>query len=79
MAKYQSKSVSLNRVMRGDVKKFKVFVKKESRVVKVNFGDPNMSIKKNIPGRKKSFLARHRCSTPGPKFKARYWSCKMWR
>ena len=52
---------------------------KGSRVVKVNFGDPNMSIKKNIPGRKKSFLARHRCSTPGPKFKARYWSCKMWR
>ena len=79
MAKYQSKSVSLNRVMRGDVKKFKVFVKKGSRVVKVNFGDPNMIIKKNIPGRKKSFLARHRCSTPGPKFKARYWSCKMWR
>jgi hypothetical protein len=56
MAKYQSKSVSLNKVMRGDVKKFKVFVKKGSRVVKVNFGDPNMSIKKNIPGRKKSFL-----------------------
>ena len=73
---------TLNKPFRtpGGPKKFSVYVKNEkSNVVKVNFGDPNMSIKKNIPGRKKSFLARHRCSTPGPKFKARYWSCKMWR
>ena len=79
MELYRGRRVSLNKVMRGDVKKFKVFVKKGSRVVKVNFGDKKMSIKKNIPARKKSFLARHRCSTPGPKHKARYWSCKQWR
>ena len=63
MAIYRGKKVSLNKVMRGDVKKFKVFVKKGSRVIKVNFGDKNMKIKKNIPARKKSFLERHRCST----------------
>ena len=63
MAIYRGKKVSLNKVMRGDVKKFKVFVKKGNRVVKVNFGDKNMKIKKNIPARKKSFLARHKCST----------------
>ena len=79
MAIYRGKKVSLNKVMRGDVKKFKVFVKKGSRVIKVNFGDKNMKIKKNIPARKKSFLARHRCSNAGPKTKARYWSCKAWR
>ena len=79
MAIYRGKKVSLNKVMRGDVKKFKVFVKKGNRVVKVNFGDKKRSIKKNIPARKKSFLARHKCSTPGPKYKARYWSCKQWR
>ena len=79
MAKYRGRTVRLNKVMRGDVKKFKVFVKKGSRIVKVNFGDKKMSIKKNQPRRKKSFLARHRCSNPGPKTKARYWSCKMWR
>ena len=78
MAIYRGKKVSLNKVMRGDVKKFKVFVKKGKRVVKVNFGDKSMKIKNNIPARK-SFLARHRCSTPGPKTKARYWSCKAWR
>ena len=78
MALYRGRRVSLNKVMRGDVKKFKVFVKKGSRVVKVNFGDKKMSIKKNIPARKKSFLARHN-ATPGPKHKARYWSCKQWR
>ena len=79
MALYRGRRVSLNKVMRGDVKKFKVFVKKGSRVVKVNFGDKKMSIKKNIPARKKSFLARHRCNNAGPKTKARYWSCKAWR
>ena len=79
MALYRGRRVSLNKVMRGDVKKFKVFVKKGSRVVKVNFGDKKMSIKKNIPARKKSFLARHRCSTAKDRTKARYWSCRQWR
>ena len=79
MATYRGKKVSLNKVMRGDVKKFKVFVKKGNRVVKVNFGSKTMKIKSNIPARKRSFLARHKCSTPGPKYKARYWSCRQWR
>ena len=79
MAIYRGKKVSLNKVMRGDVKKFKVFVKKGSRVIKVNFGDKNMKIKKNIPARKKSFLARHRCSTAKDRTKARHWSCRQWR
>ena len=79
MATYRGKKVTLNKVTRGDVKKFKVFVKKGNRVVKVNFGDKNMKIKSNIPARKRSFLARHKCSTPGPKYKARYWSCRQWR
>lgn len=77
-AEYQGRKVQLNKPMRGDVKKFKVFVKDGDRVKKVNFGDPNMRIKKNIPGRRKSFRARHRCDTPGPKTKARYWSCRAW-
>lgn len=63
----------------GDVKKFKVYTKKGGKVVKVNFGDKNMRIKKSNPKRRKSFLARHRCDTPGPKWKARYWSCLKWR
>ena len=79
MATYRGKKVTLNKVTKGDVKKFKVFVKKGNRVVKVNFGDKNMKIKSNIPARKRSFLARHKCSTPGPKYKARYWSCRQWR
>ena len=81
MATYRGKKVSLNKVMRGDVKgkKFKVFVKKGSRVVKVSFGDKSMKIKKNIPARKKSFLARHKCSTVKDKTTPRYWSCKQWR
>lgn len=79
-AEYQGRKVSLNKPMRGDVKKFKVYVKdpKTGNVKKVNFGDPNMRIKKNIPGRRKSFRARHNCDSPGPKTKARYWSCRMW-
>lgn len=77
-AEYQGRKVPLNKPMRGDVKKFKVFVKDGDRVKKVNFGDPNMRIKKSIPGRRKSFRARHRCDTPGPKTKARYWSCRAW-
>lgn len=60
-------------------KKFSVYVKNEkNNVVKVNFGDPDMEIKRDDPKRRKSFRARHDCSNPGPKWKARYWSCKMW-
>ena len=84
-AVYQGRTVPLNKPMRGDVKKFKVYVNsgkkdKEGRVVakKVNFGDPNMKIKKSNPKRRKSFRARHNCDNPGPKTKARYWSCKKW-
>jgi hypothetical protein len=65
--------------MRGDVKKYKVYVKNDKgNVVKVNFGDPNMEIKRDDPGRRKNFRARHNCDTPGPKWKARYWACKTW-
>ncbi len=61
-------------------KKFSVYVKNEKgNVVKVNFGDPNMEIKRDDPARRKSFRARHNCSNPGPKWKARYWSCYQWR
>lgn len=77
-AEYQGRKVPLGKPMRGDVKKFKVYVKKGDKVVKVNFGDPNMKIKKSNPERRKSFRARHRCSTPGPRWKARYWSCRKW-
>lgn len=79
-AKYQGRSVTLNKPMKGDVKKFKVYVKdpKTGNVKKVNFGDPNMRIKKSNPARRKSFRARHNCANPGPKTKARYWSCKKW-
>jgi hypothetical protein len=79
-AEYQGRKVKLNKPMRGDVKKFKVYVKdpKTGNVKKVNFGDPNMKIKKSNPKRRKSFRARHNCDNPGPKTKARYWSCKKW-
>ena len=78
-AEYQGRKVTLNKPMQGDVKKSKVYVKNaKGNVVKVNFGDKNMTIKKNIPGRRKSFRARHNCKNPGPKWKARYWSCKAW-
>ena len=61
-------------------KKFSVYVKNEKgNVVKVNFGDPNMEIKRDDPGRRKNFRARHNCDNPGPKTKARYWSCRQWR
>ena len=59
-------------------KKFEVFVKKGDRVVRVTFGDPNMEIKKDDPGRRKNFRARHNCDNPGPKWKARWWSCSKW-
>lgn len=78
-AEYQGKNVQLGKPSAGDVKKSKVFVKGPSgRVVKVNFGDKNMTIKKHIPARRKSFRARHNCDDPGPRWKARYWSCKAW-
>lgn len=79
-ATYQGKKVTLNKPMAGDVKKSKVYVDPDGdgKAQKVNFGDKSMSIKKHIPARKKSFRARHNCDTPGPKTKARYWSCKAW-
>ena len=79
-AEYRGRKVKLNKPTRGDVKKFKVFVKdpKTGNVKKVNFGDKKMRIKKSNPKRRKSFRARHNCDNPGPKTKARYWSCRKW-
>ena len=78
-AEYQGRDVPLNKRLPGDVKKSKVFVKNAAgKVVKVNFGDKNMTIKKDNPARRRSFRARHNCDNPGPKTKARYWSCKAW-
>ena len=73
------KKVKLNKIMSGDVKKYKVYVKNDKgNVVKVNFGDPNMEIKRDNPARRKSFRARHHCENPGPRWKARYWACRTW-
>jgi len=78
-AKYRGKKVTLNKPKRGGSKKFYVYVKNaKGNVVKVSFGDPNMRIKKSNPKRRKSFRARHNCKNPGPKWKARYWSCRKW-
>ena len=78
-AEYQGRKVTLNKPTKGDVKKSKVYVKNaKGNVVKVEFGDPDMQIQKDIPSRRKSFRARHNCDNPGPKWKARYWSCKAW-
>lgn len=79
-AKYHGRTVTLNKPMRGDIKKSKVYVKdpKTGNIVKVNFGDPNMKIKKNIPARRKSFRARHKCDQKKDKTTAGYWSCKAW-
>jgi len=78
-AKYQGREVPLGKRMAGDVKKSKVYVKgPKGKVVKVNFGDPNMRIKKSSPAHRKSFRARHNCDNPGPRWKARYWSCRAW-
>ena len=78
-AEYQGRKVELNKPMAGDVKKFKVYVKNpKGNVVKVNFGQKGVKIKKSNPERRKSFRARHNCDNPGPKHKARYWSCKKW-
>ena len=83
MAKYQGKTVKLGKPFRtpGQSKKFAVYVRdrKTKNVKKVRFGDPNMSIKKDQPKRRKSFRARHKCDTSPPsKLTARYWSCKKW-
>ena len=81
-AEYQGKSVTLNKPQRSQdgKKKFYVYVKNEKgNVVKVEFGDPNMEIKRDDPARRASFRARHNCADPGPKWKARYWSCYQWR
>ena len=81
-AEEKGKGKTLNKPFRtsGGPKKFSVYVKNEKgNVVKVNFGDPNMEIKRDDPARRKSFRARHNCDNPGPKTKARYWSCKQWR
>jgi hypothetical protein len=86
-AEYQGRKVKLGKPMQGDVKKFKVYVKdpKTGNTKKVNFGHGGssvkgkaMSIKKNNPKRRKSFRARHNCDNPGPRTKARYWSCRKW-
>jgi hypothetical protein len=85
-AEYQGRKVQLGKIMQGDVKKFKVYVKNDKgNVVKVNFGFGGksahgkiMKIKKNNPERRKSFRARHHCENPGPRWKARYWACKTW-
>lgn len=75
------KKVTLNKPFRtpDGPKKFSVYVKNDKgNVVKVNFGDPNMEIRRDDPERRKSYRARHNCDNPGPKWKANYWSCKMW-
>jgi hypothetical protein len=81
-AEYRGRKVSLGKPFRTPKgpKKFSVYVKdpKTKNIKKVNFGDPNMRIKKNIKSRRKSFRARHNCDNPGPKTKARYWSCRAW-
>lgn len=81
-AEEKNKGKTLNKPFRTPKgpKKFSVYVKNEKgNIVKVNFGDPNMEIKRDDPNRRKSFRARHNCESPGPKTKARYWSCKQWR
>ena len=84
-AEYQGRKVKLGKPMQGDVKKFKVYVKNpQGNVVKVNFGhkgkgnEKTMKIRKSNPNARKSFRARHNCDNPGPRHKARYWSCRKW-
>ena len=80
-SEYQGKKVTLNKPFRtpDGPKKFSVYVKNDNgNVVKVNFGDPNMEIKRDDPERRANYRARHNCDDPGPKWKANYWSCKMW-
>jgi len=76
----EKKNVKLNKIQRGGSKKFYVYTRNDKgNVVKVSFGDPGLSIKRDSPERRKSFRARHNCDNPGPKWKARYWSCRQWR
>ena len=76
---YQGRKVKLGKPMQGDTKKFKVYVKNaKGNVVKVNFGQKGMNIKKSNPDRRRSFRARHNCDNQGPRYKARYWSCRKW-
>ena len=85
-AEYQGRKVKLGKIMQGDIKKSKVYVKNDKgTVVKVNFGFGGksakgkiMRIKKNNPERRKSFRARHNCDNPGPRWKPRYWACRTW-
>jgi len=84
-AEYQGRKVKLNKIMQGDAKKFKVYVKNpKGNVVKVNFGQGGkakggtMRIRKSNPDARKNFRARHNCDNPGPKHKARYWACRTW-
>ena len=78
-AEYHGKNVPLGKKLPGDVKKSKVYVRKPNgNIVKVNFGDKKMRIKKSNPARRRSFRARHNCKNPGPRWKARYWSCRSW-
>ena len=79
-AEYQGKTVKLNDPIRGGSKKFYVYVKDGDKIKKVSFGDTTgLSIKRDDPARRRSFRARHNCDNPGPKTKARYWSCYQWR
>jgi hypothetical protein len=78
-AEYHGHKVQLGKKMAGDVKKSKVYVRKPNgNIVKVNFGDKTMRIKKNNPARRRSYRARHHCENPGPRWKANYWSCRSW-
>jgi hypothetical protein len=78
-AEYQGREVQLGKPMQGDVKKFKVYVKNpQGNVVKVNFGQKGMKIRKSNPAARKSFRARMNCDSPGPRHKANYWSCRKW-
>jgi len=84
-AEYQGRKVKLNKIMQGDAKKFKVYVKNaKGNVIKVNFGQGGdakggtMRIRKSNPKARASFRARHNCDNPGPKWKARYWACRTW-
>lgn len=80
-AEYQGRKVELNKPFRlkGENKKFGVYAKNEKgNTVQVKFGDPKMDIKRDSPEKRRNFRARHNCDSPGPKHKARYWSCKMW-
>ena len=79
-AEYQGREVKLGKPTQGDVKKFKVYVKnpKTGKIIKVNFGQKGMKIRKSNPAARKSFRARMNCDNPGPRTKANYWSCRKW-